>query len=108
MSVTITMTPEDYDNVNAIRIGKTVYYLQNSKVANENIPVIRKHIEKLESDNANLCGQLNTIGAKCGGQGNRIKKLEKAIRNTLQENGHLADGDNCTLFELKQAMKGEK
>ena len=35
----------------------------------------------------------------------RIRTLEDAIRKTLDENGHLADGDNCTLIELKRVMR---
>lgn len=31
--------------------------------------------------------------------------LLSAIRYTLTENIHLADGDNCTLFELKHALE---
>ena len=34
----------------------------------------------------------------------RITELEAAITKTLNENGHLADGDNCTLIELKRIM----
>ena len=30
--------------------------------------------------------------------------LHQAITKTLAENGHLADGDNCTLIDLKQAI----
>ena len=33
-------------------------------------------------------------------------KLRKAIIETLEENGHLADGDDCTLIKLKQALEG--
>lgn len=29
------------------------------------------------------------------------QRLISAIKKTLQENGHLADGDNCTLIVLK-------
>lgn len=32
------------------------------------------------------------------------ERLESAIRRTLDENGHLADGDNCTLIHLVRAM----
>lgn len=32
-----------------------------------------------------------------------IERLNEAIRLTLQENAHLADGDNCTLLRLKRA-----
>jgi len=34
----------------------------------------------------------------------RLAKLEAAIKSTLDENGHLADGDNCTLIALKRAI----
>lgn len=34
----------------------------------------------------------------------RAKQLENAIRKTLDENRHLADGDNCTLIDLKKAL----
>lgn len=34
----------------------------------------------------------------------RIEALESAITKTLDENGHLADGENCTLIDLKRAM----
>ncbi len=34
----------------------------------------------------------------------RIKQLENAIRKTLDENRHLADGEDCTLQELKKAL----
>ena len=30
--------------------------------------------------------------------------LKKAILETLAENGHLADGENCTLIKLKRAL----
>jgi hypothetical protein len=31
-------------------------------------------------------------------------RLKKAIRQTLEENSHMADGDNCTLKRLKDAV----
>jgi hypothetical protein len=37
----------------------------------------------------------------------RIKQLESAIRKTIRENKHLADGKNCTLIHLKKALKGK-
>ena len=33
-----------------------------------------------------------------------IKRLEDAIQKTIEENGHLADGDNCTLIHLVRIM----
>lgn len=33
------------------------------------------------------------------------KALKSAIRKTLRENAHLADGENCTLIALKHALK---
>lgn len=34
-----------------------------------------------------------------------VENLRSAIRNTLNENAHLADGDVCTLSELKSALR---
>lgn len=33
-----------------------------------------------------------------------IARLRSAIQDTLTDNGHLADGENCTLIKLKRAM----
>lgn len=33
-----------------------------------------------------------------------VERLRAAITQTLNENGHLADGDNCTLIALKRAL----
>lgn len=38
----------------------------------------------------------------------RVEELEAAIAKTLDENGHLADGDICTLIDLKQALQGKE
>jgi len=37
----------------------------------------------------------------------RIGDLESTIRETLMENLHLADGDDCTLKRLKDAINFE-
>lgn len=37
-------------------------------------------------------------------QEKQIEALTNAIKQTLEENGHLADGDNCTLIVLKRAI----
>ena len=34
----------------------------------------------------------------------RITELEAAIVACLNQNGHLADGENCSLIDLKRAM----
>ena len=33
-----------------------------------------------------------------------IANLETAIRETIEDNLHLADGENCTLIKLKRAI----
>lgn len=40
-------------------------------------------------------------------QEQRVHELEAAIRKTLEENRHLADGENCTLIDLKRVMPPE-
>ena len=43
--------------------------------------------------------------AKVEGQRN---ELLAACLKTLSDNGHLADGDNCTLIDIKQAVRSVK
>ncbi len=37
----------------------------------------------------------------------KIDELQSAIEKTLSENGHLADGEVCTLIDLKRVMRGD-
>jgi hypothetical protein len=37
-------------------------------------------------------------------QRNQITDLTEAIRETLEDNANLADGDDCTLIKLKKAI----
>lgn len=42
----------------------------------------------------------------CATLATEVRRLRAAIQQTLDENGHLADGDNCTLIVLKRALMG--
>ena len=44
------------------------------------------------------------VGWHCHAAANEIERLRAAIRQTLEENGHVADGDVCTLKVLKDAL----
>lgn len=37
-----------------------------------------------------------------------VRRLKRAIKATLRQNGHLADGDDCTLKLLKDALTPTK
>ena len=37
----------------------------------------------------------------------RAMAYEQAIRETLEDNGHLADGENCTLIKLKRVLSAK-
>ena len=67
-------------------------------------------------ENAKLRQQLNTIGAKCGGQGNRVKKLEEHLLNCIRiaklqygKDFRTAAADYITqLQDATKALEGEK
>jgi hypothetical protein len=54
-------------------------------------------LEKLQEAHAALESQWREQRAE-------IARMRAAILQTLAENGHLADGDNCTLIRLKTAI----
>ena len=37
----------------------------------------------------------------------RAVAYEQAIRETLEDNGHLADGEDCTLIKLKRVLSAQ-
>jgi hypothetical protein len=67
------------------------------------------HKENMNARCSFCSGQPHTM-AECPACGSReelqaeIKRLVSAIVETLKENRHLADGDNCTLAKLKRAV----
>ena len=77
-------------------------------IACETVPA--SHARKLERerDDARRNAEVERLSgvavvAICQRQEAEIERLNKAIRLTLEENAHLADGDNCTLLRLKRA-----
>lgn len=41
----------------------------------------------------------------CWGAAEEISRLRAAINKTLKDNAHLADGENCSLIDLKNAVE---
>lgn len=46
----------------------------------------------------------NEIITVVGQAADRLESMDKAIRETLEDNRHLADGEDCTLIRLKRAI----
>lgn len=59
---------------------------------------------QVEDDYNKLCDEARWQGAELCAAKIRITELETAIVKTLNENSHLADGDVCTLIDLKRVM----
>ena len=49
-------------------------------------------------------GSLSDLVGDITAANEEIARLRRAIQETLTDNRHLADGDNCTLIKLKRAM----
>lgn len=75
-------------------------------------------IKKLEEELKFMTGQrdiwMHDERARCAdiayyqAKLSRYEALEKAAENTLEENLHLTDGDDCTLRELRDALAALK
>ena len=73
------------------------------------IPVIfARQLERERDEARNIVEKLTEQGLKLMDDNmmlkRGIKKFKKTIRETLEENRHLADGDDCTLRKLKQLV----
>lgn len=64
---------------------------------------LQRHQELTDLYNS-LCDESRWQGAELCEAKARIAELEAAIVACLNENGHLADGEVCTLIDLKRAI----
>jgi len=83
---------------------------------NELLETAAEEIQRLETCmeyEQHIAGRIGTHGPGCYAWGPahyrcalvQIETLKTAIQQTLDENGHLADGDVCTLILLKRAIE---
>lgn len=61
--------------------------------------ICKKHLEKPTV----IYGEC--VGCEIDNLRSENKRLKAGIKKTLRDNGHLADGDVCTLIDLKNALK---
>jgi len=54
------------------------------------------------------CGMTKIECGNCRSLLKEVRRLKRAIKATILQNGHLADGDNCTLKLLKDALTPTK
>lgn len=59
-------------------------------------------LSRLANSSANESS--HELQCRCFDAAEEISRLRNAIAETLEENGYLADGDNCTLIKLKSVM----
>lgn len=64
----------------------------------------QERIKQLEEESESRWKLAESAIGSCAEMSARIQQLEDAIRKTLDENRHLADGDDCTLRELKKVL----
>ncbi len=98
-AIVSTEYDEDGEFVRHIYFDANV--IRNKLIADQakEITTLKKRVEMQTGDIAVLVNvTVNDLEAK-------VTRLEKAIIKTLDENGHLADGDNCTLIDLKNALE---
>ena len=64
-------------------------------------------VDRMDRTNADLVVQANRLESALKYASIEIAELRHQIRETLMENLHLADGDDCTLKRLKDAISFE-
>jgi hypothetical protein len=94
-------------------------FRDNGKAACENCTQLKAEIDRLKEELKDLTKHKDRMYlekvmlgdrlAECMGCNynavDEIERLTTAIRETLADNGHLADGEDCTLIKLKRALE---
>ena len=91
------MIEEDIERMNIQRMVSVLESIQGDGSLYVSNITIAKTALKIAREASDLPEQLAAANT-------RIEELLRAIHKTLDENGHLADGDNCTLIDLKAAL----
>lgn len=68
---------------------------------------MRELAATIQSDDGVANAACHEAAERLDDQDSRIKQLESAISEVLNDNAHLADGDVCTLIKLKRVIHGE-
>lgn len=90
--------------------GRRIFALCGRGYADEAIDIVKQadaRIAELEKELSDLRKFFDDLQAKHYTVIADKSALEKAIRETLEENKHLADGENCTLAKLKKVVGAE-
>ena len=66
---------------------------------------LKKHKDRIYLENVMIGDELAECMECNFNAVDEINLLKTAIRETLADNGHLADGDNCTLIKLKRTLE---
>jgi hypothetical protein len=79
------------------------------KIGRRMIPLTltSEDVDRMDRTNADLVVQANRLETALKYASIEIAELRHQIRETLMENLHLADGDDCTLKRLKDAISFE-
>jgi len=75
------------------------------KIKKSSDAVLIKAMSYLASDIESGDGIAN---AACLEASHRLQELVSGIRAVLEKNAHLADGEDCTLIDLKMLLEGQK
>lgn len=71
------------------------------------IPDVIGHLNATAEMRAHIFGHDDSSVLTALAMRDAVIKLHNAAKDTLRENRHLADGDNCTLLKLRQALEPE-
>lgn len=69
------------------------------------VPEVIAHLTAQAEMEAKLFGPEDSSARLALEMSVAVKKLHAAAVQTLQENRHLADGEQCTLIKLKRALE---
>ena len=69
------------------------------------VPHVIVTLYETAQSRAKACGPEDSSGLLALAMGDAVAKLYLAAVQTLEENRHLADGEQCTLLKLRQALE---
>ena len=69
------------------------------------VPHVIEHLLATAESRAKVFGPQDSSAILALAMADAVKKLNTAAVQTLEENRHLADGEQCTLLKLRRALE---
>lgn len=78
--------------------------MRDNQALRAEVASLKEELARQKACNQDMVVTVHSLTQQLAAANGMVERMRDAIQQTLDENGHLADGDTCTLILLKRAL----